>query len=87
MPKGRCNARWYLRVFPDCGTFVGDGYHQLLPVIICQRTPQLIPSIISNGYVKRLSSEGRAHRFKSCRARQFLKGVFRSHGLHLIPET
>ncbi len=34
-----------------------------------------------------LASEAKGHRFESCRARQVFKGPFRSHGLHLIPET
>src|SRR5207302_2524544 len=34
-----------------------------------------------------LPSEGRGHRFESCRARQSRRGPFRTHGLRFIPET
>jgi hypothetical protein len=46
--------------FRDCGRFVGDGYHWLLPVITCQRTPQLITSVISISYNEGLLSGGSA---------------------------
>ena len=35
----------------------------------------------------RILKEGRGHRFESCRARHIKKGVFRSHGLHRIPDA